>query len=560
MTMTSLLAGGFVCIAFLIALAAAAYFRDFGRNRPVMMESVWFSLLALALLSFRFPFLRINLEMNPDESQMLAQAVRFSQDWLPWRSVDGTTGGPLNSYVLMWPIPFGIMPDYRTGRVTGLILILTAIYSLHVGLRQILGRAASLCLMLAPTLLYCLAIEPDLVHYSSEHVPLALCGMAFAFAVTALRKGSRVMFAVTGILLGALPFAKIQTVPIAAVAAAVISSGVIVERDTTPTCRIRKCGAFAGGLAFVPMLILVPVVTAGHWRDFWIRYIDFALNYGPAVSASRMATLYTLCVDGLTATPFFASALGGALLCLVCVPQFVRHGIRTGPLVAALVLGAASMFAVLKSNQPFPHYLHLLVVPSMLLLAAAYCAMTQVFHESQRSVRVLTALLVVWLVLPQLGAYAARGLPHKFYADWYAADTPRNHVAEFVRRNRRDGDSLEVWGWVPSFYVMSQTMCATRDSIGHAVLLKSPHSHYYLATHVSDLRESMPAFFIDAVTEVSHCPEWPPVSEVRATVTPMVKDFLEEHYTSVGQAAQGGAATPLRVYVRNDRLADFNKP
>jgi hypothetical protein len=53
----------------------------------------WF--LSLILLFFaRLHVLTFPLELNVDESGLLAQVLRLSVDPVPWRGFDGTTSGP----------------------------------------------------------------------------------------------------------------------------------------------------------------------------------------------------------------------------------------------------------------------------------------------------------------------------------------------------------------------------------------------------------------------------------------------------------------------------------
>ena len=60
-----------------------------------------FLVLFCFLLAWRWPFLLSAEEYNPDESQFIAGAITLAQDPVFFRSVDGTTSGPLNFYALL---------------------------------------------------------------------------------------------------------------------------------------------------------------------------------------------------------------------------------------------------------------------------------------------------------------------------------------------------------------------------------------------------------------------------------------------------------------------------
>jgi hypothetical protein len=53
------------------------------------------------------------LELSADESELLVQVGRYDHDLVPWRSVDGSTIGPVNPWFLMvvrglgWPMTYG---------------------------------------------------------------------------------------------------------------------------------------------------------------------------------------------------------------------------------------------------------------------------------------------------------------------------------------------------------------------------------------------------------------------------------------------------------------------
>ena len=73
--------------------------------------------LGIVLLVFmRLPVIVFNRELNQDESQMLSHAITLLQDPVYWRSVDGTTIGPLDNYLLVLPKLLGFQLDYSAAR------------------------------------------------------------------------------------------------------------------------------------------------------------------------------------------------------------------------------------------------------------------------------------------------------------------------------------------------------------------------------------------------------------------------------------------------------------
>ncbi|MEZ4905561.1 MAG: hypothetical protein R2822_29255 [Spirosomataceae bacterium] len=73
--------------------------------KPIKYQELLFLLAAFLLVIFmRLPILVFNQEINPDESQMIAHALTLKQFPVYWQSVDGTTIGPLDNYLLVFPL------------------------------------------------------------------------------------------------------------------------------------------------------------------------------------------------------------------------------------------------------------------------------------------------------------------------------------------------------------------------------------------------------------------------------------------------------------------------
>lgn len=557
--MTLILISGFFCILLLMAASAGMLFLKAEGHRGLAIEITWFVVFVVAFVLFRYPFLRSNLQLNPDEGQVLAQAVRFSTDWMPWRSVDGTTSGPFNSYIQAWPLLFGMFPDYRTARATSAILVIASVFFLHVGLRRVLCPASSLIILNACALFFCLATERELVHSSSEHLPMALCALIFTLSVWAARTNSPGLYFGVGLLLGCLPFTKLQVAPIAVAFVAVIVTFLIFHRGVADKHRRILFASLGAGLLSMPAMVLVPVIVAGCWRDFVIRYIIFAINYKPATPANPLVNLAELLYYGGSATAFlFSVVLGLGLVVEMAIRRVGGKG-AWGGLAAALTIAAGAGFAVLKPNQPWLHYLLLLVVPAILLLASCWQLAMPAMSRDPRTKHRVATLLAVALVMPQLLVYAARRVPHHYLKQMYSESAPADPVVDFIRAHQTEGEALEVWGWMPSYYVLSRSRSATRDVIGHAMLQRNAHSRYYLDAHLSDLEKSRPKLFVDAVGAF-HLADWPPDSEIRAEVVAPVDEWLLSNYTKVAEYPLKAPADPVRIYMRKDMAAELRKP
>ena len=83
-------------------LAAAVALLVYG-NKIRIQELLFLVASGTLVILMRLPIVIFNQEINPDESQMIAHALTLQQYPIYWQSVDGTTIGPLDNYVLLLP-------------------------------------------------------------------------------------------------------------------------------------------------------------------------------------------------------------------------------------------------------------------------------------------------------------------------------------------------------------------------------------------------------------------------------------------------------------------------
>src|ERR1700731_3662244 len=87
--------------------------------------SGWVLVSMATFILCRLPVIGLNSALNPDESQLIANASKFMTDMNTWRSVDTTSSGPINSFVLMWANALG-GSSFVTARLTLVSLLCTA--------------------------------------------------------------------------------------------------------------------------------------------------------------------------------------------------------------------------------------------------------------------------------------------------------------------------------------------------------------------------------------------------------------------------------------------------
>jgi len=85
----------------------------FFRISPPLRELIVGVLLLVAIVAAHRFSIAYPLELSADESELLVQVGRYDHDLVPWRSVDGSTIGPVNPWFLLvargvgWPMTYG---------------------------------------------------------------------------------------------------------------------------------------------------------------------------------------------------------------------------------------------------------------------------------------------------------------------------------------------------------------------------------------------------------------------------------------------------------------------
>ena len=469
-----------------------------GSGRRLDLEAA--GLLLLTLLAWRWPGLCSLIDFNPDESQLAAGALTLLHDPVYWRSVDGTTSGPINFYAL---VPFlawdGLPPVFAT-RLGGLIFLWGSLTLTFAFLRRACGTTAALLGLLPVWLFAAVATDWDFVHCSSEQVSLPLIAGSALLLQAAVRAGSPPSgwrWHLSALLAGLLPWAKLQSALFAAALTAVAMILALRAEGAGLRARLRALTTYLAWVLVPTFCFFALAIPGGQLRHLYASYIVNNLIYASArpdflAAATGLGriTLLTGYFPLLLATTLTLAVLGvvGALAC------------RRGPV---WLLGAGwggmllATYTVLKPGLPAPHYLFYLLLPCAWLAAAS-------IHHFGEGFPRLRPLLVLWilaagLLLP-LTLRHQHGPPDLtvFQPQCYQPDDDR--LGAILGAFAQQGDTLAVWGWAPRLFVTSRLPQGTRDgNAGRQIQHSSQRDNYYRPRFIEDLQRNRPTWFVDAV-------------------------------------------------------------
>ncbi|WP_229365697.1 hypothetical protein [Fibrisoma montanum] len=504
------------------------------------------------LFLLRLPSIVYNYEINPDESQMITQAMTLRQDPVYFRSVDGTTGGPLDSYFLILPGLIGFPFDYITAHLTAFGLVALSFWLLFQTTTHWFGSAAARVAFLPFVFTFGFTQNGDFLHYNSELVPLALLSGSYYLYAKLLAKTnpSIWLIALIGLLLGMVPFGKLQAVPLAGVVGLFVGIDILTRREQSPMAKAVQLGALAGGSVFFPLLFVGLARLNGVYDDFVTFYIignfKYANNSDPVQNLLRLPEFFKKGseFDWLVKVTL-GVWLGGMIYSLRQGSKAHTDTLKVSGFIGILL--AATLYAITRTGSEYVHYLYLLTGPLFFVLGLGWQRLG--INEGKNhwvSVGVTAVFLLLFGI--QAGLNYRRGIAINAYPSdqqqgWVVQPSP---VSKAVLSYAKPGEKLAVWGWRCDYYVQTQMPQGVAENHTIRSAFEHPLQAIYQRRYVSDFVRSFPPVFVDAVGSQNL---W--MTDRRTHGHEMIKplkQFVDAHYRYIG------LVNDTRIYVREDRV------
>lgn len=499
-----------VVFYFTAALALAAfcavvmYPRRSGGGR----EWILLALAACVLLIWRAPSMVWPQPFNIDEGQLAACALKATQDLAPWRGFDLTTSGPLDAAVLALPALIGERIDFFSSRLIGACLLLGTIYALYYAVKWIHGKSLAPLALIPPLSFLAFTHDWDFMSASTEQLPIfltttGLAAGAYLWRAARTRSSRLLACVVAGLCFGSAGFAKLQALPIA-LAGIVFASGALCIGDTTSQ-RNRKCegAALLGASLFIPIVVAVSLWATGEWEDMVFSYVKGSFVH---VASGTTLGLRLFARGSLSYAAFATSSLvviGWAAFAIFRKAR-VSHRLKVSLGVAVAFLFVASLVIVIPRHD-YRHYLLFAVVPLTYLTIVTLDAARRIGTWRRRQ-RLICGGILCCFFIPAATLWATHA-PELTRRGW--GGNPRGGIllpdrrvtaeVKAIARYAPPGSRIAVWGWMPHYYVLTQTIMATRDAQTNPQLFPGPYRDYFRNRFMSDLRANPPSVFLDAV-------------------------------------------------------------
>lgn len=511
------------------------------------------ALLALFLL-MKLPSIVFNDEINPDESQMIAQALALHTDPIYFRSVDGTTGGPLDSYLLIIPTWFGLSFDYMTAHITAFILIALCLFITFKTVHSWFGESIARLSIVPTVLVLGITQHGDFSSYNSEMIAIVLLSLSYYIYAKVINQSrpSLRLIGLVGFWAGMVPFCKLQGVLLAIVVCAFLALDLLSRKSTLQIKLVQVGILTVTGLSFPSFVVLFTWLN-NVYDDFVTFYIISNFTYAGATNL----------IDNLLSLPaFFASAdqfiwlvlLTGVVLLTWCVTSikykfYNLKDWRIGGFIFALVI--VTLYSVTRTGTGYIHYLYFLVSPLVFCLAYSLHGVNQLDVKVSSWLHKMVAAgaiaILVGFGAQTVSAYTSGKPINPFPSDKQIGNAMiQTPVTKAILTYAKPGEKLVVWGWRNDYYVKTQMPQGVAEN--HVVFSVFNHKmrSAYHNRYIADFKRSMPPVFVDAVGSQNL---WLTDKKTQGHEFNVgLAKIIDQHYTYVG------TINDTRMYVRNDRM------
>jgi hypothetical protein len=512
-----------------------------GRVGPLV-----FSLLIVCLLFVgRWPMILQRYELNPDESQIIAGALTLRTDPVPWRSIDGMTTGPLSDYWLQIASYFAPL-NFMVARIWAVLTFGGALILTYASIRRLTSDTVARWAV-APALLFAtFTTHHDFAHYSSEHLPtLLLAAAVYALVRMFVGRDFRTSIfwsALSALLLGAQPWAKLQAVPIA-LSIGCVGLGWWFQSKFTMRQRVIGASTMITSSLAVSLAFATLLHQNGLWGDFLERYIAYVFEYTKTRPNSPLELLLNFgrYADHHSGITWLAAGAAVWLTIALCVTWRRGEGMGTGAFWLSLIYALSAFATCLISGRFYTHYLLLMVLPTvflcgwMLHLVSKYASSISAENVHSLPLRIYFCALV----LPPL--------VHRPYIPQPTMPVELPHADDAVsfkiNQISKPGDRLTTWGWMAEYNVRTQLPQGARDAISVNQMEESTRREKATRDYVADLERNRTRFFVDAVAPGAFAyatPEW------RHDRFPVIREYIATHYQLFDDH------DGIRIYMRSE--------
>jgi hypothetical protein len=539
--------------------------------------------LLLFFVICRLPVILHNQEINPDESQMLTQALTLKFVSPVWGvAVDGTTSGPLNTYFLYFLNLLGLPLDYTTAHLANVILCILSLVFIFKICQKLTSNQSTQLAILIPILFLSLTQHSDLVSYNSEMLSVLLtsiCGYLLVLIYQNDTKIGRHIFTL-GLVASLVPFAKIQAVFIVLGILILLLILLISNKIHFKYYAVGIFGAMVFPAVFFGILYKNDVL--GYFMNHYITgnaaitkfgEIDGRLIMTPVSAIDSLKSLFIGISQSRDLIFLVLNVAAISAWCLVLVnseKRIVKNEKRESFFIlhsSFFILLLFTLYAIAKPGIGRVHYFLFLLLPLTVWVAIWVESAVRsqelgirkqkLEFSNQKSVisnsffvfryttihYSLLAILVTTSLLNLTLRFKPDGVLNKYKIQ---TTIPASNLGLKIAEYTNPNEAVTIWGWACKYHVEIQSPQATRHN--HSILEtieNYPYRSDYYQEYVAELTQNLPPVIIDAVGAKSSGIKNRPLYNLNQYVE--LRNLVNNNYFVASKT------NDYVVYVRKDR-------
>lgn len=557
---------GFIFMSALAFIAIKNYFlmqqeaaNSFAASvKKQSTDKLFYITLVVTILLLRLPGIS-RLETNPDEGGLIAGALTLLVDPRFWISVDNTTLGPLSTFSLTVIPVFGGTINFGTIKLLAIIICILSVLLLYMSFVNLYGKIISKIIILPVAACVATFTYWDYISFNGEHVPVLLISLGvYLLSRVLIDQEQKCSAFLLGIILGLVPYAKVQAAPIALVFGVAVFTLLIIEKD-------KRYFTLMAGALIPTILIFGYLFASGAFPDFWQSYILNNLKYASEGFFSQTKNITFLqkvssIPEYLTAIPdtriFFITQLFVALLGLAFIFRKWRSVSTLDKKLTVISVSVlmTALYCVILPGNNWTHYLLLLIVPVVLFFGVVVGTCNKIYAitisaNSMRNSLIAGSFIVATAIVPAIYVLMQHNIAFREAKMNSEDGKDISESSKKILEYAKPGDRMAVWGFFLKNYVETGLIQGTREAHTERQLDKSTQQKYYVDRWLADIKKNKPPVFVQSLDS-----RW---TQYRIDNFPAVKDYIDKNYqlVSTSNVIYNFHNWTHEIYISNDRLA-----
>ena len=501
--------------------------------------------LQLLLLFYaRLPIIVFNEALNLDENVFITGAMTLAKSRLYWDSVDGSTSGPFNIYIITAFCEIFKQPyDYISVRIIGILLLIGSFLFSFLSLKILFSTPTALLSLFPATTYLGLIRHWDFFNFSSEQLPIFLISvMLYYFAKIYANKGSthKLDVFVYGFIAGAIIYTKLQAIPIAFCLA--LCGYWLIYQKRRNNFLINTVILIISGSINTLVVVLV-----GYYYQFldkiWILYFKNNLSYG----RESRTIVHSIFISLSDPHNIFIRIIFLLSVLLLFYYTLLKKQFKPNTLSIMLILfTVSSIFSVYKTGFIFHHYLLFLIFPSVFLFALL---LNEIFQSSKKILKIGISALATFYLLLQTQTVVLSN-------NFVSANKPQRPLSisktgKQILKYSHSHEPLIIWGGGEHgrLYLETKRIQGIRWSNSHWGMYSESLQKNFQKEFIAELKAKPFPVFIDTHPTKN---TFMTRDKLGYETNKELKEYIDSKYQLIGEFDE------QRVFVHKERLAEMN--